>query len=34
MEKIWLENYPEGVPKEVEIPDIGLGQMLTVSPMH
>jgi long-chain acyl-CoA synthetase len=28
MEKIWLENYPVGVPKEVELPDISLGQML------
>ncbi len=28
MEKIWLENYPEGVPKEIEVPDISLGQML------
>lgn len=28
MEKIWLDNYPEGVPKEVEVPDISLGQML------
>jgi len=28
MEKIWLDNYPEGVPKEVELPDMSLGQML------
>jgi long-chain acyl-CoA synthetase len=28
MEKIWLKNYPEGVPKEIEIPDISLGRML------
>jgi long-chain acyl-CoA synthetase len=28
MEKIWFDNYPAGVPKEVEIPDISLGEML------
>jgi len=28
MEKIWLDNYPKGVPTEVELPDISLGQML------
>ncbi len=28
MDKIWLENYPEGVPKEIEIPDINVGEML------
>jgi len=28
MEKIWLKNYPKGVPKEIEIPDISLGRML------
>ncbi|RJP26680.1 MAG: long-chain fatty acid--CoA ligase [Actinobacteria bacterium] len=28
MEKTWLDNYPEGVPEEVELPDISLGQML------
>ncbi|MDY6796718.1 MAG: long-chain fatty acid--CoA ligase [Actinomycetota bacterium] len=28
MEKIWLENYPEGVAGEVEIPDISVGRML------
>jgi long-chain acyl-CoA synthetase len=28
MEKIWLDNYPKGVPPEVELPDISLGQML------
>ena len=28
MDKIWLENYPEGVPKEIEIPDIDVGGML------
>jgi long-chain acyl-CoA synthetase len=31
MDKIWLENYPEGVPHEVEIPDISLGEMLEQS---
>lgn len=28
MEKIWLDNYPKGVPKEVDIPDISVGRML------
>jgi len=28
MEKIWLDNYPKGVPSEVDIPDISVGQML------
>jgi len=28
MEKIWLDNYPKGVPNEVDIPDISVGQML------
>ena len=28
MEKIWFDNYPEGVPNEVDIPDISIGQML------
>jgi long-chain acyl-CoA synthetase len=28
MEKIWFDNYPEGVPNEVDIPDISVGQML------
>jgi long-chain acyl-CoA synthetase len=28
MEKIWLDNYPQGVPKEIDIPDVSLGQML------
>ena len=31
MEKIWLDNYPAGVPGEVELPDISLGQMLEKS---
>jgi long-chain acyl-CoA synthetase len=31
MEKIWLDNYPAGVPNEVELPDISLGQMLEES---
>jgi long-chain acyl-CoA synthetase len=28
MEKFWLENYPNGVAKEIDVPDISLGQML------
>lgn len=28
MEKIWLKNYPPGVPHEVEIPNLSLGKML------
>ena len=28
MEKIWLDNYPTGVPREVGLPDITIGQML------
>ncbi len=28
MEKIWLDNYPTGVPREVDLPDISIGQML------
>ncbi len=31
MEKIWLDNYPVGVPPEVDLPDISLGQMLEQS---
>jgi long-chain acyl-CoA synthetase len=28
MEKVWLDYYPEGVPREVEIPDIDVPGML------
>ncbi|MBN2028575.1 MAG: long-chain fatty acid--CoA ligase [Actinobacteria bacterium] len=28
MDKIWLDHYPEGVPMQVELPDMSLGQML------
>ncbi len=28
MEKVWLKNYPQGVPESLEIPVISLGEML------
>ncbi|OFW55458.1 MAG: long-chain fatty acid--CoA ligase [Candidatus Solincola sediminis] len=28
MDKIWLKNYPAGVPPEIEVPDIDMGEML------